>query len=266
MKTRVISAVVLIAVTLTCISISMQTRILFFALAAVLSTYEMCKQLKGINIHISSFALYLYIAGQTVLTLLQAGIYYYAIWFTASLYIAMVGGVVRRNVSGEGAIFTVAGLSYPCVLFSLLMVISTTDKWLESLVIGAASVWTCDCFALLGGSRFGKHKCAPAVSPHKTWEGCICGSASAIVMGVIVYFALNFFREVPFWLCVFTSFVSSIMGQFGDLAESLLKRMIGIKDFSNLIPGHGGMFDRSDSLLFGIPTAYFCLKWLAVFF
>lgn len=64
---------------------------------------------------------------------------------------------------------------------------------------------------------------------------------------------------VPFWLCVVTALLASTMGQIGDLAESLVKRMIGVKDFSNLIPGHGGMFDRADSLLFSIPTAYLCL-------
>ena len=61
------------------------------------------------------------------------------------------------------------------------------------------------------------------------------------------------------WVCIVTAFLCAAMGQIGDLAESLIKRMIGVKDFSNLIPGHGGMFDRVDSLLFSIPTAYLCL-------
>ena len=68
------------------------------------------------------------------------------------------------------------------------------------------------------------------------------------------------YTPVPLWLCVLTCLVSSSMGQIGDLVESLIKRMIGVKDFSNLIPGHGGMFDRADSLLFSIPTAYLCLR------
>ena len=117
----------------------------------------------------------------------------------------------------------------------------------------------CDSFALFGGKRFGKHKIAPSVSPNKTVEGCICGAISSVVTGVIVYYLSQLWLPIPFWLCVVTALLASTMGQIGDLAESLVKRMIGVKDFSNLIPGHGGMFDRADSLLFSIPTAYLCL-------
>ena len=113
--------------------------------------------------------------------------------------------------------------------------------------------------AFFAGRAFGKHKLAPAVSPNKTVEGCVCGALFSMVAGVLVYYVLRSACPMPLWLCVVTALVSSTMGQIGDLAESLMKRMIGIKDFSNLIPGHGGMFDRADSLLFSIPSAYFLL-------
>ena len=122
----------------------------------------------------------------------------------------------------------------------------------------------CDAFALFGGTRFGRHKLAPLVSPHKTWEGSISGALASVVAGAALYFLLPLipglvYRNIPLWVCVATAFLSSSMGQIGDLAESLVKRMIGVKDFSNLIPGHGGLMDRADSLLFAIPTAYLCL-------
>ena len=129
--------------------------------------------------------------------------------------------------------------------------------------MGAASTWVCDSFALFGGLRFGRHKVAPSVSPNKSVEGCLCGAAAAVCFGIIVWL-LPLFPHLSLTTCIVTTLVSSTLGQIGDLAESLIKRMINIKDFSNLIPGHGGMFDRADSLLFSIPTAYICLHLFGI--
>jgi phosphatidate cytidylyltransferase len=155
-------------------------------------------------------------------------------------------------------------VSYPGFLFVLLMRISISEIWAETLILAAVASMICDAFALFGGMRFGKHKLAPLVSPHKTWEGSICGALASIVAGAGLFFLLPLipgltYGNIPFWVCVGTAFLSSSMGQIGDLAESLVKRMIGVKDFSHLIPGHGGLMDRADSLLFAIPTAYLCL-------
>ena len=125
--------------------------------------------------------------------------------------------------------------------------------------IACISTWVCDSFALFGGKRFGKHKLAPEVSPNKTVEGAICGAVSAVVAGIILFFVLKQWYPVNCLACALTALICSSFGQVGDLAASLIKRMAGLKDYSNLIPGHGGVMDRVDSLLFSIPSAYFCL-------
>ena len=156
--------------------------------------------------------------------------------------------------------------------FAVIMAICVGEFWLETLILAFFSTWICDCFALLGGMKFGKTKIAPEISPHKTVEGSICGAAASLVAGALAWllgrafggsFLSNSYRLIPLWGCLVISLASSTAGQLGDLAESLIKRMIGIKDFSNIIPGHGGMLDRADSLLFSIPLTY-ALVWLLV--
>ena len=111
-----------------------------------------------------------------------------------------------------------------------------------------------------GGKAFGIHKLAPYVSPHKTVEGAVWGAVSAFPTGVLCFYLLRFLHSpVDMLTCIVVSLIACSFGQVGDLAASLLKRMVGIKDYSNLIPGHGGMMDRADSLLFSIPVAWFCL-------
>ena len=259
MKTRVISAIVLLSVTFVCVLLSPLTRILYFAVVGAVCAYEYSKSVEKLEASCTLWVMILYLSAQAVLAYFHAGNIAYIICFITCVYLSLFSGVLHQKVSGRGALYTLAGLNYPCLLFGLIMVISVSDIWWQTLVLSCASTWICDSFALFGGIRFGKHKLAPHVSPKKTWEGCISGALSSVITGIIVYFVYSKFYPIPLWLSVFTALLASTLGQIGDLAESLLKRMIGVKDFSNLIPGHGGAFDRMDSLLFSIPTTYVCL-------
>ena len=257
MKDRVRSAIIMIVITLACMPLA-PTRILFFAAAGGICAYEYSKNVEKLDAACTLWVMMVYLAAHAVLSCLHAGLFAYAVCYIFCVYLALFSGVLHKEVSGRGALFTLAGLSYPCVLFGILMVISVSPIWWQTLILACVSTWVCDSAALFGGVRFGKHKLAPLVSPNKTWEGAVCGALSSIVSAVVCWLLFRAFYPIPFWLCLITSFLASTMGQIGDLAESLLKRMIGVKDFSNLIPGHGGMFDRADSLLFSIPTVYLC--------
>jgi phosphatidate cytidylyltransferase len=117
-----------------------------------------------------------------------------------------------------------------------------------------ASIWICDTAAQFVGLKYGKHKLFPRVSPNKSWEGAVSGFVAAIGAAVLArYLLLPFFSVGE---SVVIGFVVGVFGQLGDLAESLLKRDAGVKDSSAIIPGHGGMLDRFDSLLFVAPILY----------
>jgi phosphatidate cytidylyltransferase len=110
------------------------------------------------------------------------------------------------------------------------------------------------------GVFFGKHPMAPTISPKKSWEG-FAGSVTAAALGSagLLYFLL----DVPFYWGLLFGAVISVVAVLGDLAESMLKRDIGIKDMSNLLPGHGGVMDRLDSILFAVPAAFLLLSIIA---
>jgi phosphatidate cytidylyltransferase len=117
--------------------------------------------------------------------------------------------------------------------------------------------WVCDTAAMFGGRRFGGAKLAPNVSPGKTKSGTVAGVVGSLVVAPL--FALGVFPVVgvtiPVWQLFSMAAALSVVGQVGDLAESLFKREAGVKDSSQLIPGHGGVLDRLDSLYFVVPTA-----------
>ena len=258
MKKRVISAIVLLIISASCVFLSEASRVIFFAVAGICCAYELSHNLEKIHVYCCAWVMYVYIALQAVLALFHAGPTLYISYFAIGIYLALFSGIVHKKVSGSGALYTLAGLAYPCLLFGIMMMISVSDIWLPSLAIGALSAWVCDSFALFGGMAFGKHKVAPNISPNKSVEGCICGALSSVLTGWVFHIT-GLFPDLSLSVLIITAFCASTLGQIGDLAESLIKRMIGIKDFSNLIPGHGGVFDRSDSLLFSIPTAFICL-------
>ena len=131
------------------------------------------------------------------------------------------------------------------------------DPWL--LFLGFVIVFLGDTAAYYVGSRLGRHKMTPVVSPNKSWEGAAASLATAVAAAA----AWSWWRlgAVP-WELLALAAVTGVAAQFGDLAESLLKRGSGIKDSGNLLPGHGGVLDRIDALLFAMPVLLAGVWWL----
>jgi phosphatidate cytidylyltransferase len=122
------------------------------------------------------------------------------------------------------------------------------------LFFALALNWVGDSAAYYVGRQFGKHKLAPRVSPGKSWEGAIASVLGAALFGLL--YLGHFLPQIPWWQVIVMAAIANTAGQFGDLAESALKRGAGVKDSGNLLPGHGGMLDRVDSSLFALPVVY----------
>lgn len=150
---------------------------------------------------------------------------------------------------------------YVAFLFGFLYKIRILDGGLYLVWIVLLGAWGSDTFAYLAGVLFGKHKAFPRLSPKKTWEGCVGGvlGASAIgaVYGLCVSSKLPSFDPVPAWVVLaVVCACSAVLSMFGDLTASAIKRDHSVKDYGRLIPGHGGVLDRFDSVLFTAPAVY----------
>src|SRR5262249_42784887 len=149
---------------------------------------------------------------------------------------------------------------------------SPTQRILVILVL--FSVWAGDIAAYYVGRGFGKHKLAPVVSPNKSWEGAIASVIGSIALTALVFHfqrQINGLLREEYWLFPYPSWgrqpswvqivllgiLTNVAAQFGDLFESALKRGAGVKDSGTLLPGHGGVLDRIDALLFAIPVVWY---------
>jgi phosphatidate cytidylyltransferase len=191
---------------------------------------------------------------------------------TASLLAIMIGELLRRDMdqSLEHIAVTVLGVMYVGWLGSHLVmlrelpgVVGGADAVGARLVLFTAAVtWAGDTAAYLFGVAFGRHKLIPRVSPGKTVEGAVGALIGAAAMGLLC--AKSFAGFITPLAGVSLGLVAGIFGMLGDLVESLLKRDVGIKDSATLIPGHGGVLDRFDSLLFTAPLMYYYFRFFIV--
>lgn len=143
---------------------------------------------------------------------------------------------------------------YVALPIALMSVVYRLNPWLLLLLF--VLVWVNDTFAYLTGRTFGRHKLWERISPKKTWEGFWGGTVmTAAVAALCGFFAQEQFGQLSAFALAGVGIVVSVAGTIGDLVESMLKRTVGVKDSSKLIPGHGGILDRIDSILLVIPSS-----------
>ena len=176
---------------------------------------------------------------------------------SAIAFIALFLEVLKRQVSGESNALvtmgaTVAGIAYVVLPWSFMILIRSRELGAMFLITLFLCTWSCDVAAYFVGSRFGRTLLCSRVSPHKTWEGFIGGAAASFMCGGLMALIFSF-PPMPLLLM---GLLCGIAGQLGDLGESVLKREAGVKDTGSIIPGHGGLLDRFDSILVNGTLAF----------
>jgi len=260
MKTRLISAVILLPLLYAVISGGIILKIIGLILSVIMLK-ELFNAFKKIDISpvytiglISCITLY-------IIDYFEVSGDYYMSWIFVTLFLCTVYSLVSKDhnvldsVVTFFGIFYVVFLPYHVILFEGL----GTFKYFIWLVISTSFIT--DTAAYFTGLLLGKHKLLPAVSPKKTIEGAIGGVAGSVIFSLIFGYLVNADLLLHFAII---GVIGSVAGQMGDLVASAIKRSIGIKDFSHLIPGHGGVLDRFDSILFTAPVVYYYVLYILV--
>jgi len=163
----------------------------------------------------------------------------------------------ERNVrvAIDSIAYTLFGIFYTAGLGGHFLLIANFQGGREMVIFILLFIWAGDIMAYYCGQKFGDRKLIEVVSPNKTIVGAVANIIGTLIAALLA--SKLFFNEIPLIHCLIVAFFCGIIGQFGDLAESLIKRNCQVKDSGTLIPGHGGVLDRIDSLLFAGPAFYF---------
>ncbi len=159
---------------------------------------------------------------------------------------------------------TVTGGIYLGVAGAHFILIRQLDNGQWWLLLALAGTWLADSGAYLIGRKFGAHKMTPSLSPKKSWEGLAGGVACGVIFNALLAVVLSSILKtyLPWWAGAVLGLIGALIGVLGDLSISMIKREVGVKDSGHIIPGHGGVLDRLDSLLFTIVASYYFIIWV----
>ncbi|MBM7617715.1 phosphatidate cytidylyltransferase [Weissella uvarum] len=258
MRTRVITAIVALAIFLPVVFAGGIWIQIMAAALAVIATSEIALMRRTLLV---DFGAILAMLGAAIMTLppeFMKSIDTPVIMHRSTmLYIFVLLMLVHTVLAKNKFNFDDAGVFTLAMMYIGLgfhMFVQARFAGLGALFFVLLIVWTTDSGAYMIGRKFGKHKLAPAISPNKTWEGSIGGTVVAVIVAAV--YALFVPLEYNWWIMLVIALILSVSGQLGDLIESALKRFYKVKDSGNILPGHGGILDRFDSMLIAFPVFY----------
>lgn len=270
MLQRAISGVIFIAILISAILYSSLTFYLLFFIFCLLAVYEFQKMAKLNTPLLYVLASICFLFSEGSLYLMKGKLDFIAFYIEkyqgsaqyfllfSFFLISLFSKDIKKPFKYLGKIFiTYIYAILPFTIITTIPYINIDNHYDGEVILGCLLlIWSTDTFAYLTGRTFGKHKLFSRISPKKTIEGSIGG----VVMTLIVAYILSlYFTQHSIWGWIGLSLVVSVMGSIGDLVESMFKRTAKIKDSGNVIPGHGGILDRFDSLIFASPFIYYYL-------
>lgn len=263
--TRTISGIVLVLILIVTFVLGGDVLFGFTFIISLIGFFEICRIFK---IEKKALGVSGYIATIIFYAMMRFGFENYLMGFLVAYLMTLMIIFVIKFPRYETAQVMMAffGMIYVVIMMSYIYRIRMMEggAYLVWLIILCS--WGCDTFAYLTGMTIGKHKLAPILSPKKSIEGSIGGVVASVGLGVLYAFIFKEQFQIFEYPLIYVGLicgVASIISQFGDLAASGIKRNYDIKDFGRIIPGHGGILDRFDSVIFSSPVVFFFIITLA---
>lgn len=277
-RTRLLSGIVLMAIAIASLVYGGYVLFGLIAVISVIGLYELYRAV-GMEKSLPAVAGYLSSIVLDVLLLNRASLLtdttenairyakyheYIILWLVLTLIVLMAMYVIAYPKYHASQItMLVFGLIYVTVMLSFVFRLRYVENGILYVWLIFIGAWGSDTCAYCVGKLLGRHKMPSELSPNKTIEGCAGGVIGAALIGFL--FALAFFRDADYWWqFAIIGGVSSVISQIGDLAASAIKRNHGIKDYGKLIPGHGGILDRFDSIIFIAPIVYYFVIFFGI--
>lgn len=258
MKTRILSAIFGIPLILFVLYFRGLYLYLFVMAISLVGLFEYYKAMMNVNLNTNKILGYISVILYYLMFLLPVTFDRPGLLVAMSIMILFTYEIVTQKHSIPEISINIMGIVYIPFLFSHLLMIENLKYGNIILWLPFLTAWFTDTFAYFVGIYMGRVKLCPKVSPKKTVEGAIGGIIGSIVLSTLSGFIMiNLGLEIKIIHFVITGFLCGIASEIGDLAASYIKRYTGIKDFGNIIPGHGGILDRFDSILFTAPVIYY---------
>lgn len=258
MVKRLVVGVALVGVFLVLLLSGLIVKGVFVTFAAVISVYEMGAAFKNKGYNLFLAPAYCFAALICPLLYLYGESYSVPLWLFAVLF-TIAARVFIKERSMEEFLLSLTVLVYPLPFYALLFILCMAEQSMLLILCAFACPLLGDSLAYFIGTLFGKHKLCPNISPKKTVEGAVASLFGSVIAGVIIYILGPYLNSGGsarlVTLCV-AGLLCGVLGQLGDLFASAIKRYVGIKDFGKIFPGHGGIMDRLDSVLFCAPIIY----------
>lgn len=258
--TRFVSGIILMAITITLMVCGSYPLFWVITLISLIGLFELYRAVK---IEKTFPALVGYLSSIIIDMLILNNKYEYLLMcIIFTLMILMACYVISYpKYNSEQVTMLFFGLIYVTVMLSFVFKVRFARNGVLLVWLIFIGAWGSDTCAYCVGKLIGKHKMPSKLSPNKTIEGCIGGVCGAALIGFI-FAAVFYDNHNVWWQLPVIGAVSSIISQIGDLAASAIKRNHNIKDYGNLIPGHGGILDRFDSIIFTAPIVYYLIKFI----